>query len=570
MKNKIISILKLNIALIFTAILVGIIVSFVAQMFAFTAKEVYNFLQVAKTFDSYTFVLYKKNISYLPLLGCIVAAFSIGILIKIFKIDRWQGPADTIYSAHQTAGTSDIKIGFLSTLTAFFSISGGASVGIYGPLVHFGGTLGAFLRRQTFIPQIPHDVIIGAGVAAAISAGFNSPIAGIVFSHEVVLRHFSMRALTAISLASISASFAAQEIDLVSSPLQFSDLIQFNLSDALFGLILVGLFSSITALLFMKNLLYFNKLASFVKIPFYYKPIIPGLICGIFATFLPEVVGLGSETVVNVISNNNLFLFLILILILKILLTSLCLSFGMFGGVLSPALLIGACSGALIFTIPYFEFDTSIISILAVSGMAAVSSSVIGAPITAIILVFELTNSYQYSIAAILPIALCNLITYVSFGSSLFDAQLKLRNISIGFGREYILMNTTQIGDFADDNYLKLNKSCSVKKALMMFKESNSTEGYFVDNDNKFLGKLKLIDIIGSKKNNAYEFKENNFVKLKPSNNINQAIDILSSFVGESVPIIDNQNKMLGIISESDVLKIYTDITNQIRFIEKS
>ena len=66
------------------------------------------------------------------------------------------------------------------------------------------------------------------------------------------------------------------------------------------------------------------------------------------------------------------------------------------------------------------------------------------------------------------------------------------------------------------------------------------------------------------------EFKENNFVKLKPSNNINQAIDILSSFVGESVPIIDNQNKMLGIISESDVLKIYSDITNQIRFIEKS
>ena len=140
MKNKIISILKLNIALIFTAILFGIIVSFVAQMFAFTAKEVYNFLQVAKTFDSYTFVLYKKNISYLPLLGCIVAAFSIGILIKIFKIDRWQGPADTIYSAHQTAGTSDIKKGFLSTLTAFFSISGGASVGIYGRFVHFGGT----------------------------------------------------------------------------------------------------------------------------------------------------------------------------------------------------------------------------------------------------------------------------------------------------------------------------------------------------------------------------------------------------------------------------------------------
>jgi len=570
MKNKMSSILKRNIALISTAILVGIIVSFVAQVFTFTAKEVYNFLQAAKTFETYTFVLFDKKLSYLPLIGCIIAAFCIGILIKRFKIDRWHGPADTIYSAHQKAGTLDVKRGFLSTLTAFFSISGGASVGIYGPLVHFGGTLGAFLRRRTFMPQIPHDIIIGAGVAAAISAGFNSPIAGIIFSHEVILRHFSMRALTAISLASISASFAAQEINLVSSPLQFTDLLKFNFSDAVLGLLMVGLFSSLAALSFMKNILYFNKISSMVKIPFYWKPIIPGVICGVFAILLPEVVGLGSETVINVISNNNIILFLIIILIFKIILTSLCIGFGMFGGVLSPALLIGACSGALIFTIPYFEFNPNISSVLAVSGMAAVSSSVIGAPITAIILVFELTNSYEYSLAAILPIALCNLITYVSFGSSLFDAQLKLRNIPMGFGREYILMNTTQIGDFADGNYLKINKSYSVKKAIMMFKKANSTEGYFVDNDNNFLGKLKLIDIIGSDKDDAYKFKETKFIKLYPSNNINETIDILSSFVGESVPIIDNQNKMKGIISENDVLKIYTDITRQIRSIEKN
>ena len=131
-------------------------------------------------------------------------------------------------------------------------------------------------------------------------------------------------------------------------------------------------------------------------------------------------------------------------------------------------------------------------------------------------------------------------------------------------------MNTTQIGDFADDNYLKLDKSCTVKKAIIMFKKSNSTEGYFVDRDNNFLGKLKLIDIIGSDKDDAYKFKENKFIKLKPSDNINQTIKILSSFVGESIPIIDNQKKMTGIISENDVLKIYTDISNQIRSIEKS
>ena len=143
-------------------------------------------------------------------------------MIKSQKIDRWHGPADTIYAAHQQAGTLDVKRGFTSTLAAFFSISGGASVGIYGPLVHFGGTLGAFFRRRKFIPTIPHDIIIGAGVAAAISAGFSSPIAGIVFAHEVVLRHFSMRALTAISLSSVTASFTAHEMDLVTPCLLYT------------------------------------------------------------------------------------------------------------------------------------------------------------------------------------------------------------------------------------------------------------------------------------------------------------------------------------------------------------
>ena len=157
--------------------------------------------------------------------------------------------------------------------------------------------------------------------------------------------------------------------------------------------------------------------------------------------FLPEAIGLGSETILNVITFEKTLLFLLLVLIFKIILSSLCIGFGLFGGVLSPALLIGACTGAIIYHSPIISEIENLNSILAVSGMAAVSSSVIGAPITAIILVFELTGSYDYSIASILPIALCNLITYLLFGSSFFDAQLKNRNIPMGYGRQHIMMS---------------------------------------------------------------------------------------------------------------------------------
>lgn len=560
-------ILKINFALVFTAILVGLIVSVVAQFFALIAKDVFNLIQSEQILS--IFFIAEFGFNFFPLIACLLAGLFICILIRVFKVDRWHGPADTIYAAHQKAGTLDVKRGFLSTIAALFSISGGASVGIYGPLVHFGGTLGAFLRRRSFIPNIPHDIIIGSGVAAAISAGFSSPIAGIIFAHEVILRHFSMKALTAISLASVSASFLAQWLDLVEPALRFKE-IKFELINSLPGLIVVGISSAIIAFFFMNSLLIATKIGNSIRLPFYLKPMFPALLCGCFGIFFPEAIGLGSEAIKEVITENKSLYFLISLLIFKIILTSCCIGFGMFGGVLSPALLIGCCVGALVYQIPFLGVDENLGQILAVSGMAAVASSVIGGPITAVILVFELTGSYQYAIASIFSIAISNLITYLIFGSSFFDAQLKLRNIIIGFGREHILMSQTSIVKMIDKNCLYLKKEVLASDALKLFKKFNVTEGYFKDEDSHFLGKLKIISLIGKTNELAFKYREKEIIKLQPSNSILECIQILSNFVGESVPVIDSNSKIIGVISENDILKSYDKISKEIKNIEKS
>ena len=560
-------ILKINFALVFTAILVGLIVSVVAQFFALIAKDVFNLIQSEQILS--IFFIAEFGLNFFPLIACLLAGLFICILIRVFKVDRWHGPADTIYAAHQKAGTLDVKRGFLSTIAALFSISGGASVGIYGPLVHFGGTLGAFLRRRSFIPNIPHDIIIGSGVAAAISAGFSSPIAGIIFAHEVILRHFSMKALTAISLASVSASFLAQWLDLVEPALRFKE-IEFELINSLPGLIVVGISSAIIAFFFMNSLLIATKIGNSIRLPFYFKPMFPALLCGCFGIFFPEAIGLGSEAIKEVITENKSLYFLISLLIFKIILTSCCIGFGMFGGVLSPALLIGCSVGALVYHIPFLGVDENLGQILAVSGMAAVASSVIGGPITAVILVFELTGSYQYAIASIFSIAISNLITYLIFGSSFFDAQLKLRNIIIGFGREHILMSQTSIVKMIDKNCLYLKKEVLASDALKLFKKFNVTEGYFKDENSYFLGKLKIISLIGKTNELAFKYREKEFIKLQPSNSIIECIQILSNFVGESVPVIDSNTKIIGIISENDILKSYDKISKEIKNIEKS
>ena len=119
-------------------------------------------------------------------------AFSILALMKLFDITKWNGPADSIYAAHQDTEKLDIKTGVASTIAALFSAVGYASVGQCGPLVHFGSTAGTAAKKLLNL-RIGTDVVIGCGVAAAISSGFAAPIAGVIFAHEAILRYYSPR-----------------------------------------------------------------------------------------------------------------------------------------------------------------------------------------------------------------------------------------------------------------------------------------------------------------------------------------------------------------------------------------
>jgi len=568
-KNQLFNLITSNVALVFVAIFTGLIVSCVAQIFMYSGKKVFELLRSDVPYDFLNFVLLDQQYNFVPLIIGILAALLIGLLIKYQKIDRFHGPADTIYAAHQIDGQLDVRKGFLSTLTSLISIGGGASVGIYGPLVHFGGTFAAFMRRQKFIPKIPHDIIIGSGVAAAISAAFGAPLAGILFAHEVIIRHFSKKGVAAIALSSVSANFLAVELDMVTYPLRFEEN-NFGLMSSIPGLIVIGIISAFAALFFMKSLLYSGVLSSKINIAAHYKPIIPGILCGLFGIFLPIVIGLGSSGIMSFITLENSFLFLLFILIIKILLTSSCVGFGLFGGIFSPALFVGAATGALIYNVPLLGDDLNLLSIFAVSGMAAVSSSVIGAPITAIILVLELTGSYNYAIVAMLPIGICNLITYLSFGSSFFDVQLKNRKILIDEGREHILLSQTKVFNYIDQNYSMLHKEITTDAAIKILQKNKTTEGYFVDNDKNHLGKINLINLINSKSQKAFLLREKKYITLSPNDNILDTIEKLSNFVGESIPVVDSYNNtMLGIISENDILDAYIKLSNQIKNIEK-
>ena len=557
-----------SLSLLLIAAVIGTIVSFVAQLFIISAKNIYEF-----TFNNNDFILTfdigETSLNLIPLIICVPSSILVGLLMYYLKLPRWFGPADTIYAAHHKAGVLDLKGGFGSTLASFISISGGASVGIYGPLVHFGATVSSFIRRQTFMPKIPHDIIIGSGVAAAISAGFGAPLAGIIFAHETVLRHFSMKAVAALAIASMAANFSATKIGIVSPPLLLT-AIPFEMSDILTSLALIGPLAAVVAIIFMKLMIYLGSVPAKLNLQSWQAPIIAGFACGLCGMIFSEILGLGTDTLISVITNEQNTIYLFTLLIGKLVLTSICIGFGFFGGTFSPALFLGGVLGAIIFQLPMTSINPDLLTVLAVSGMAAVSSSVIGAPITAIILVLELTGSYEYAIAATFPIVICSFITSRTFGNSLFDIQLISRGVAITKGREQILLNEVLIENYVDKNFTKLSTETSIKKAIGLLTKEKTTEGYIVSKEKKYIGKISLLNLINKKSSNLVNCTEKNPLIIDPNASLLFVIKELSKFVGESIPIVNkNTNEMIGIISENDVLKAYLDISEEINQIEK-
>ena len=559
---------KESLFLILLAVAVGLIVSAVAQLFMIVAKDIFAFIFQNKNFVlSIDIGTYSLNL--IPMLICIPSSILVALLMYFLKLPRWFGPADTIFSAHQRAGTLDLKGGFGSTLASFISISGGASVGIYGPLVHFGATISAFIRRLAFIPQIPHDIIIGSGVAAAISAGFGAPLAGIIFAHEIVLRHFSMKAITALAVSSMAANFAASEMNLINPSLILTQ-VPFKISDVIGSITLIGPLAAIVAIVFMRTILYLGTIPKKINIKTWQAPIIAGVCCGLCGMIFDEILGIGTDTLMLIITSDQSIFYLLALLAGKLLLTSICIGFGFFGGTYSPALFLGAIVGALVFQLPFESLSPEFLSILAVCGMAAVSSSVIGAPITSIILVLELTGSYEYAIAATFPIVICSFITSRVFGNSLFDKQLITRGVAITKGREQIILNEMLIESYFDSNYTRFTPKTSINQAIKKLKSEKNTEGYIISNKDKYIGKINLLDLINVDNEDLKNCVTKNPLIIDPKSNLLEVIKSLADFVGESIPIVDKKtNRMLGIISENDVLAAYLEISEEINQIEK-
>ncbi len=542
------------------ALVVGVLVAITAHYFVEGARYLLSLREIRVL----TLNFEDKSYSLVPIVFMLISAGLIILVRKTLGVTKWSGPADSIYALHQPKVGVDVRVGLGSTIAAFISAGGGASVGQYGPLVHFGATLATIISKLSgkFIRK---DVLIACGAAAAISSGFGAPIAGIMFAHEALLRRFSIGGLAPISVASIVA--AATNRYLFDENLTFqvpsSDL---DLVAVLPFVIIFAPICSGIAIFYMVALRTCQKLAASGKYQFSTLIFGTAIMVGSIGVFVPEVLGLGNYEINQMLSANYELSFLLLLMTVKIFVTALCIGFGFFGGVFGPALFVGAALGGVLSALlMQAGFSSDYGTIIALATLAAVGSSVIGAPLTAVLIVLELTGSYQYALMALLSVTLCSTLTYKLFGLSFFDRQLLDRGIDLSRGREYTQMTQISVSEIEFSEHLTFKPGTEGEKILDVMTEKKMTEAYIVDDDQLLVGKINILALVEDR-GNYMDKIENNPITLSLDNALTEAIEIASNFVGESIPIL-KEKRLVGAITEGDlftkVLALEDDLRNE-------
>ncbi|MDC1438200.1 chloride channel protein [Planktomarina temperata] len=499
----------------------------------------------------------------------ILAAIAILILRKFFGITKWNGPADSIYAAHQNTDELDIRTGVASTMAALVSAAGYASVGQYGPLVHFGATAGTAAKKVLNL-RIGTDVVIGCGVAAAISSGFAAPIAGVIFAHEAILRHYAPSAMAPIATSAIVAAAMESYFFNIPHPLEIVEVGP-TLVSTFLPVAIAGVVFGLVAIIFMHSLRYFAGLNARLNRPVYQTIFVAVLAVIIVSLFIPEALGLGTGVLASILNIQGSLGFILSLLLVKIVITSLCLGFGFFGGVFSPSLLIGAATGAVLAKCFALIGLPGLGMALALAGMASVAACVVGAPLATIFIVLELTLSYEFTLITLLAVIVSQVISSNLFGNSFFDRQLLDRGIDLKFGRGKFSLSQARVVERAQYDFVSTPTHSTVAAVLKLLSEAGQTEAYCLSQEGNLEGKLSIIHLMGADKGQAVrEIMDRRPLRLKADQNMLEAIEVASGFVGETIPVIEEPGgKMIGVVSESDLFSAYLDIQEQVQDVEK-
>ncbi len=512
------------------------------------------------------------RVTELPVWQVVLVPAAGGLVVGLFLQfimpgGRPMGVAHVIEAMALRNGHMRLRDGLAAAFVSVVSLGAGASTGREGPMVHLGATIaGAATRRLGLSPHLGRT-LLGCGVAASVAASFNAPIAGVFFALEVVVGHYALSAFAPVVIASVAGTVICRA-HLGEQPAFLLPQFGVNSLWEFPAFMLLGAVCAVVAMIFMWSIFYAERVVKSLKVPDWLKPAAGGLAIGAIAVEFPQILGVGYEATDAALNELLPLWLLLLLIVLKTAATAISIGCRFGGGVFSPSLFIGAMTGGAfgLMAAGVFPHLAASHGAYAIVGMSAVAAAVLGAPISTILIVFELTGDYQITVAVMAATSIATMIVQQVQGRSFFHWQLENWGLNLRGGRARHLLQTLTVQDVLAEDFDKISERTPIAEIKSMFSRLPHGTFVVVDDADKLVGTISFADL----KQIAFDPSLDSLINARDVAHSHAPAPLLGDTLEEVLAVMDVSGEehlaviadtadrsILGIVHHGDVLRAY-------------
>ena len=507
---------------------------------------------------------------YLILIIPVIGGIIVGPLIYYFAPEaKGHGVPEVMQAILLKGGQIRGRVAVVKALASAITIGTGGSVGREGPIIQIGSSLGSVVGQFLRVSPKRLKTLVGCGAAAGIAAAFNAPIAGALFAVEIILMDFAVAQFSPIVISSVMATVISHTFEgnftaFIVPKYQLASPVEIGFYFVL------GAASGVVAFLFIKTLYYSEEIFdNRIKIPEYLKPALGGIGIGLIALVFPQIMGVGYDSINNALYGNMIWYVALALIFMKILATSLTLGSGGSGGIFAPSLFMGAMLGYFFgsFVHTYFPDITASPGAYALVAMGGLVAGTTRAPITAIIIVFELTNDYRIILPLMITCIMSMIVSTKLSRESIYTLKLVLRNIGIKEGMETNIMESIPVKNVYRKDFETINVTDNFNQIVNRVIRGKENDFPVVNKDGRVSGMISIHDI----KDSIYEKESlqnlliagdisNQFYEtLLPDESCQIALDKFRKYSFDGLPVVNDKdsNKIIGVLWRKDIQDAY-------------
>jgi len=495
-----------------------------------------------------------------------VGGLIVGLIIYYFsKEARGHGVPEVMEAVALRSGRIRPRVVMAKLVASGISIGTGGSVGREGPMVQIGAALGSTIGQWLRIDQRRLRTLVGCGAAAGIAATFNAPVAGALFAVEILLGDFGVSQFSPIVISSVAATVVSHHY--------FGDFPAFEVpayslvhATELFAYAGLGIVAGFAALAFIRVLYRLEDVFEHMR---GYPPLhtaLGGLLIGIMGLWAPHIFGVGYEAINEALRGHLTWQFMLVLVVLKILAVSITLGSGGSGGILAPSMFIGAMLGGAVGTVveSLWPGATGGVGAYALVGMGAIVAAATHAPITAILIIFELTGDYAIILPLMISCIIGTLIATRLQRESIYTLKLHRRGIDVHGGQAVNVLEHVPARAVMREAHAAVRPGDGLTKLLSTFIGHTGSTLFVTDADHKLLGLVTADEVHPVMRNpGALEglviaediMVMDNYPSITSDRPLADLMHLMQGYRGE-IPVVDD-GKLVGAIWPEDVLERY-------------